>query len=54
MNEEMKNVYELKVGFVSSLLLSIFTIVGFGCAMIAIPPSGPYWDLLNCLTLCFR
>jgi len=42
MNEEMKNVNELKVGFISSLLLTIFTIVGFGFAMIAIPPSGPY------------
>jgi hypothetical protein len=38
----MKNVNELKVGFASSLLLTILTIVGFGFAMIAIPPSGPY------------
>lgn len=42
MNEEMKNVNNLKVGFVSSLLLTVLTIIGFGFAMIAIPPSGPY------------
>lgn len=32
----------LKFGFFSSLLLSILTLVTFGFAMIAIPPSGPY------------
>ena len=42
MNEELKNVNELKVGFISSLLLTVFTIVGFGFAMAAIPPAGPY------------
>jgi len=42
MNEEMKNVNELKVGFISSLLLTLLTVIGFGFAMIAIPPSGPY------------
>lgn len=42
MNEEMKNVNDLKVGFISSLLLTLLTIIGFGFAMIAIPPSGPY------------
>jgi len=42
MNEEEKTVNELKMGFISSLLLTISTIVVFGFAMIAIPPSGPY------------
>lgn len=42
MNEEIKNVNNLRVGFFSSLLLTILTIIGFGFAMIAIPPSGPY------------
>ena len=42
MNEVMKNVNELRLGFITSLLITIFTIVGFGFAMIAIPPSGPY------------
>lgn len=42
MNEEIKNVNNLRVGFVSSLLLTVLTIIGFCFAMIAIPPSGPY------------
>jgi hypothetical protein len=32
----------LKFGFYSSIALTILTIVTFGFAMIAIPPSGPY------------
>ena len=32
----------LKFGYYSSLLLSTLTIITFGFAMIAIPPSGPY------------
>jgi hypothetical protein len=32
----------LTIGFYSSLILSILTIVTFGFAMTAIPPSGPY------------
>ena len=42
MNEELKIINNLKVGFVSSILLTVLTIIGFGFAMIAIPPSGPY------------
>lgn len=42
MNEELKNINNLKVGFVSSILLTVLTIIGFGFAIIAIPPSGPY------------
>lgn len=42
MYEETKNINEVKVGFVSSILLTVLTIFGFGLAMIAIPPSGPY------------
>lgn len=32
----------LKFGYYSSLLLSLLTIITFGFAMTAIPPSGPY------------
>ncbi len=42
MNEDMKVINELKVGFVSSLSFTLLTIIGFGFAMIAIPPAGPY------------
>jgi hypothetical protein len=42
MNEELKNAQELNVSFISSLLLTLSTIIGFGFAMIAIPPAGPY------------
>ena len=42
MNEEIKNVNELRVGFISSFLLALLTVIGFGFAMIAIPPAGPY------------
>ena len=42
MNNDQKNIEELKVGFVSSLVFTALTIIGFGFAMIAIPPSGPY------------
>jgi hypothetical protein len=42
MHKELENANELRVGFISSVLLTLLTIVGFGFAMIAIPPSGPY------------
>lgn len=42
MDKEIKNAAELRVGFISSLLLTMLTINGFGFALIAIPPSGPY------------
>ncbi len=38
-NHNLKSV--LKFGFYSSLFLSILTVITFGFAMIAIPPSGP-------------
>lgn len=34
--------YHLKFGVYSSFLLSILTLITFGLAMTAIPPSGPY------------
>jgi hypothetical protein len=39
-NETQENY--LKIGYYSSFILSILTIVAFGFAMSAIPPSGPY------------
>jgi len=38
----------LKVGFISSLMLTILTIVTFSFAIIAIPPAGPYCPA-NCM-----
>lgn len=43
----------LTFGFYSSLLLSILTIVTFGFAMTAIPPSGPYCPA-NCMDYPFH
>ena len=48
MKNEIKNANELKVGFASSFLLTLLTIIGFGFAMIAIPPAGPYCPT-NCM-----
>lgn len=42
MDHEIKNTTEQKVGFISSLLLTLLTITGFGFALIAVPPAGPY------------
>jgi len=42
MNTEIYQKNSLKFGFYSSLSLTILTIVTFGFAMTAIPPSGPY------------
>ncbi len=37
-----KNSITLRVGFYSSLVMTILTVIAFGFAMTAIPPSGPY------------
>ncbi len=50
-NKESKTVY-LKFGLYSSLIMSILTIITFGFAMIAIPPSGPYCPA-NCMDYPF-
>jgi hypothetical protein len=41
-----------KVGFYASIILSAATIITFGFAMIAIPPSGPYCPA-NCMEYPF-
>jgi hypothetical protein len=40
--ETLKDSNSLKLGFYSSIILSILTLVAFGFAMTAIPPAGPY------------
>lgn len=42
METNQKNTINLKVGFYTSLLWTVLTVITFGFAMIAIPPSGPY------------
>jgi hypothetical protein len=49
METDNKNIIALKVGFYSSFSLTILTIITFGFAMIAIPPSGP-----NCPGNCMN
>lgn len=49
-NESQKNY--LTFGYYSSFLLSILTIIAFGFAMTAIPPSGPYCPE-NCMEYPF-
>lgn len=53
METNQKNIINLRVGFYSSLLLTILTIITFGFAMIAIPPSGPYCPS-NCMDYPFK
>lgn len=40
--ETIKDSNSIKLGFYSSIILSILTLVAFGFAMTAIPPAGPY------------
>ena len=49
MEANHRNIINLKVGFYSSLILTVLTIITFGFAMIAIPPSGP-----NCPGNCME
>ena len=49
METDNKNIAALKVGLYSSWSLAILTMITFGFAMIAIPPSGP-----NCLGNCMN
>lgn len=42
METDNKNIVPMKVGLYSSWSLTILTMITFGLAMIAIPPSGPY------------
>lgn len=49
MNPDLNKISSLKFGFYTSVLLTILTIVTFGFAMIAIPPSGP-----NCPGNCMN
>lgn len=53
METNQKNIINLRVGFYSSLLLTILTIITFGFAMIAIPPSGPNCPG-NCMDYPFK
>jgi len=49
METEIKNIIAIKVGLYSSWSLAILTLVTFGFAMMAIPPSGP-----NCPSNCMN
>ncbi|MBN2528518.1 MAG: hypothetical protein JXR76_19170 [Deltaproteobacteria bacterium] len=49
MKHNKKDFALLKTGFCSSILLTFFTVLAFGFAMIAIPPSGP-----NCPSNCMN
>lgn len=40
--ERLNNLHTTNVGFYSSLLLTLLTVVSFGFAMLAVPPSGPF------------
>lgn len=42
METDNKQINALKVGIYSSIFMTILTIITFGFAIIAIPPSGPY------------
>jgi hypothetical protein len=48
MDKDIKGSDAARVGIISSWALSILTIVTFGLAMIATPPSGPFC-LANCM-----
>ncbi|MDA3943131.1 MAG: hypothetical protein PF694_06285 [Bacteroidetes bacterium] len=52
METEESHKNSLKLGYYSSFLLSLLTIVTFGFAMTAIPPSGPYCPD-NCMSYPF-
>ncbi|MFZ4725138.1 MAG: hypothetical protein ACOYMD_06790 [Paludibacter sp.] len=47
------NTLSAKFGFYASIALTILTIITFGFAMTAIPPSGPYCTT-NCMEYPFR
>jgi len=49
METDNKNIATMKVGLYSSWSLTILTMITFGFAMMAIPPSGP-----NCLSNCMN
>jgi hypothetical protein len=49
METDNKNIITMKVGLYSSWSLAIMTVITFGFAMIAIPPSGP-----NCPSNCMN
>lgn len=53
METNRENIMNLKVGFYSSLSVTILTIVTFGLAMMAVPPSGPYCPG-NCMDYPFN
>jgi hypothetical protein len=40
--EHIKDLNSIKLGIYASTILSILTLITFGFAMKAIPPSGPY------------
>jgi hypothetical protein len=48
MDKDIRGTDAAKVGIISSWVLSILTIVTFGLAIIATPPTGP-WCLANCM-----
>ncbi|MEI6751545.1 MAG: hypothetical protein WCK78_00110 [Paludibacter sp.] len=50
---ENNKTISLKVGLYSSIALTVLTILTFGFAMMAIPPSGPYCSG-NCMDYPFR
>lgn len=53
MNALKNNTINQKFGFYSSFLFSILTVITFGFAMIAIPPSGPFCPG-NCMEYPFE
>lgn len=48
MEKDVKSTAAVKMGIISSWALSILTIITFGLAMIATPPTGP-WCMSNCM-----
>ena len=40
--EYSNNIYVLKTGYSSSIILTLITLITFAFAMMAVPPSGPY------------
>jgi len=53
METNQQNTINLKVGYYSSIVLTVLTFLTFGFAMIAIPPSGPYCPC-NCMEYPFK
>jgi hypothetical protein len=48
MNDNYSNFSAMRVGLASSSALAVLTLITFGLAMMAIPPSGPYCPA-NCM-----